>query len=145
MSHGRFTTPTARALVFSQRQRQQLLVLTLLCVTMAEGEGDSGDWLFDYMMSVFKAPTWEVPIMTFIDDNCIVFDSEEENKFAYTELHEVRGIVRCHAPAWCPTVPRGRWHAPGAARAHMARARVLDRRRTRSNSARWSSHCWSST
>ena len=65
--------------------------LPSLVVTMAEGEGDSGDWLFDYMMSVFKAPTWEVPIMTFIDDNCIVFDSEDENKFAYTELHEVRG------------------------------------------------------
>ena len=26
--------------------------------------------------------------MTFIDDNCIVFDSEDENKFIYTEIFE---------------------------------------------------------
>ena len=30
------------------------------------------DWLFDYMMSVFRSPTWEVPLMMFIDDNWCV-------------------------------------------------------------------------
>lgn len=55
------------------------------------GSESEHDWLFDYIMSVFKAPTWEVPIMTFIDDNCVVFDTDDENKFAYSELHEVRG------------------------------------------------------
>ena len=53
---------------------------------------DENDWLFDYVMSIFKAPTWEVPVMQFIDDNCIVFDNEEENKFSYTEIHNVRGV-----------------------------------------------------
>ncbi len=52
----------------------------------AKGE-DESDWIFDYVMSIFKSPVWEVPVMTFIDDHCIVFDSEEENKFAYTEIH----------------------------------------------------------
>ena len=45
------------------------------------------NWIFDFVMDIFKAPTWEVPIMSFIDENCIVFDNEQENKFAYSELH----------------------------------------------------------
>tara|TARA_B110000977_G_scaffold186261_1_gene251984 strand:- start:190 stop:708 length:519 start_codon:yes stop_codon:yes gene_type:complete len=45
------------------------------------------NWIFDFVMDIFKAPTWEVPIMSFIDENCIVFDGELENKFAYSELH----------------------------------------------------------
>lgn len=49
------------------------------------------DWLFDYVQSVFQAPTWELPIGSFIDENCIVFDNEDENKLAYTEVHQVRG------------------------------------------------------
>ena len=28
--------------------------------------------------------------MSFIDENCIVFDSEEENKLSYTDTHKVR-------------------------------------------------------
>ena len=59
----------------------------------AKASDGEADWLFDYMMSVFKSPTWEVPIMMWIDDNCIVFDSEEENKFAYTDLHQVRMLL----------------------------------------------------
>jgi hypothetical protein len=27
--------------------------------------------------------------MTFLDDNCIVFDTEEENKLEYTAIHQV--------------------------------------------------------
>lgn len=41
------------------------------------------EWLFDYMAGVMRSPCWDVPVMTFIDEHCIVFDSEEENKFAY--------------------------------------------------------------
>ncbi len=55
---------------------------------MAEAD-DEYDWLFDYVMSIFKAATWEVPIMTFIDEYCLTFDNEDENKFAYTEIHAV--------------------------------------------------------
>jgi len=69
---------------------------TAVAMATDKGGGDEQDWLFDYVMSVLKAPTWEVPIMTFIDDNCIVFDSEEENKFAYTELHEVLPSLAAH-------------------------------------------------
>ena len=31
-------------------------------------EGDH-DWLFEYLMSAFKSPSWEIPLMMFIDDN----------------------------------------------------------------------------
>jgi len=46
------------------------------------------DWMFDYVMNVFRAPTWEAPIGTFIDENCTVFSDEEENKLAHKEIHE---------------------------------------------------------
>ena len=44
------------------------------------------DWLFDYMMETFRSTTWEVPVMTF-DENCVIFDNDEENKLVYTEKH----------------------------------------------------------
>jgi hypothetical protein len=28
--------------------------------------------------------------MSFLDDNCLVFDTEEENKLEYTQIHNVR-------------------------------------------------------
>ena len=62
----------------------------------AEGSGDK-DWLFDYLMSVFRSPQWDASVMGFIDENCAVFDAEEENKFSYTELHkQFRELVSDH-------------------------------------------------
>lgn len=59
----------------------------LLCqVKMDES---ASEWVFEYVHGVFQAPTWEGPIGTFIDDNCIVFDDEEENKLSHTEVHQV--------------------------------------------------------
>ena len=43
-------------------------------------------WLFDSVVGFLKGPEWAVPVWNFIDDNCIVFDSEEENKLAYHEI-----------------------------------------------------------
>lgn len=33
-----------------------------------------------------QGPLFTVPLMAFIDENCLVFDSEEENKFEYTAV-----------------------------------------------------------
>ncbi|CAM9260313.1 unnamed protein product, partial [Heterosigma akashiwo] len=58
---------------------------------MAE-EGESFgeyDWIFDYVMSVFKSPLWDLTVMGIIDDNCIVFSNEEENRFEYTDIHNL--------------------------------------------------------
>jgi len=35
------------------------------------------DWLFEYIDSVMKSPSWDSEVMGFIDDNCVVFDNEE--------------------------------------------------------------------
>eukprot|EP00743_Colponemidia_sp_Colp-15_P001413 GILK01001550.1.p1 GENE.GILK01001550.1~~GILK01001550.1.p1 ORF type:complete len:467 (-),score=130.55 GILK01001550.1:826-2181(-) len=45
------------------------------------------DWIYDYILQFLKSPSWTVPILSFIDDNCVVFDNEEENKFIYTDIH----------------------------------------------------------
>ncbi|TMW63875.1 hypothetical protein Poli38472_014785 [Pythium oligandrum] len=55
---------------------------------------DESDWVFDYVMTLFRSPAWEVPIMCFIDENCASFDTGEENKFIYTDLHaQFREVV----------------------------------------------------
>ena len=30
--------------------------------------------------------------MSFVDESCIIFDTDDENKFEYTAIHEVREI-----------------------------------------------------
>lgn len=64
--------------------------------THGGGEDATGkDWLFDYLLSVFKSPQWDVAVMGFIDENCAVFDNDEENKLAYTDLHhQFKDLVR---------------------------------------------------
>ena len=44
-----------------------------------------GEWVLDYVLTLLQSPSWEVPIMIFVDENCIVFDTEDENKFVYTD------------------------------------------------------------
>ena len=39
------------------------------------------------VVGFLKSPEWSVPVMEFIDQNCIVFDTEDENKFEYTTIH----------------------------------------------------------
>lgn len=56
---------------------------------MAEEE----DWIFDCVMNIFHSPEWETPVYDFIDENCIYFDNEEENKLQYTTIHEVKRIL----------------------------------------------------
>jgi hypothetical protein len=39
-------------------------------------------------MEVFKSPAWETPVMTFIDEHCMYFDDEDENKLEHTTTHD---------------------------------------------------------
>jgi hypothetical protein len=48
------------------------------------------DWIFDSVIAYIKSPNWKIPIMQFIDDFCLGFDSEEENKLEYTQIHGVK-------------------------------------------------------
>ena len=36
---------------------------------------------------IIRSPIFTVPLIDFIDANCLVFDAEEENKLCYTEIH----------------------------------------------------------
>jgi hypothetical protein len=51
-------------------------------------EKETVNWLYDAIVQFLKSPGWKTPIMTFIDEHCILFDSEEENKLEYTQIHE---------------------------------------------------------
>ena len=45
------------------------------------------DWFKDFVIQFLKGESWHIPITRFIDDECIIFDNEEENKFEYTTCH----------------------------------------------------------
>lgn len=52
------------------------------------------DWFFDIIINFLRSPRWKTPIMSFLDDNCLVFDNEEENKLEYTQIHNVCQITQ---------------------------------------------------
>ncbi len=39
------------------------------------------------MLQYLACPVWKAPIQQFIDQNCSEFENTEENKFAYTDVH----------------------------------------------------------
>lgn len=47
------------------------------------------EWFFDMIIGFLRSPRWKTPIMSFIDEKCIGFDSEEENKLEFTIHHNV--------------------------------------------------------
>ncbi|CAE7676999.1 cfap36 [Symbiodinium microadriaticum] len=50
--------------------------------------------LSDYVLSFLKSPSWVAPIAQFVDEQCIIFEDEEENKLEYTECHnEFRQLI----------------------------------------------------
>jgi UDP-N-acetylglucosamine transferase subunit ALG13 len=53
-----------------------------------EQDTEADQWIYESLLQYLTSPLWKVPIYSFIDENCIVFDAEEENKFGYTEIHK---------------------------------------------------------
>ena len=49
-----------------------------------EGEND---WLFDIIINFLRSPRWKTPIVSFLDEYCIIFENEDENKLEYTDIH----------------------------------------------------------
>jgi len=45
------------------------------------------------IIGFLRSPRWKVPVMTFLDENCLAFDNEEENKLEFTGIHNVRQLV----------------------------------------------------
>ena len=52
----------------------------------ATEEGEN-DWFFDIIINFLRSPRWKTPVMSFLDEYCIIFDNEEENKLEYTKIH----------------------------------------------------------
>lgn len=69
---------------------------------MATNDESQLEWLYDYIVQFLKSPGWRVPILEFIDEHCVVFDNEEENKFEYTKLHNsFRAMIDIHLANLC--------------------------------------------
>lgn len=45
--------------------------------------------MYDLILQYLASPIWRNPISDFLDENCTVFDDEEENKISYQEIHKV--------------------------------------------------------
>jgi hypothetical protein len=54
--------------------------------TEEEPEGEN-DWFFDIIINFLRSPRWKTPIMSLLDEYCIIFDHEDENKLEYTPIH----------------------------------------------------------
>ena len=46
-------------------------------------------WKYDVVVQFLTGPLWKSSILDFVDYHCVVFDTEEENKFEYTKIHNV--------------------------------------------------------
>lgn len=45
-------------------------------------------YIIDSFASILVSPRWEAEVLSFVDEKCIVFDSEEENKLLFTAVHK---------------------------------------------------------
>ncbi|XP_043551951.1 cilia- and flagella-associated protein 36 isoform X3 [Chiloscyllium plagiosum] len=46
------------------------------------------EWMVEGIAGFLSSSCWTIPITDFIEQNCAVFDDEEENKLSYTEIHQ---------------------------------------------------------
>eukprot|EP00746_Dinoflagellata_sp_MGD_P070633 gnl/MRDRNA2_/MRDRNA2_28894_c0_seq1.p1 gnl/MRDRNA2_/MRDRNA2_28894_c0~~gnl/MRDRNA2_/MRDRNA2_28894_c0_seq1.p1 ORF type:complete len:542 (+),score=158.31 gnl/MRDRNA2_/MRDRNA2_28894_c0_seq1:88-1713(+) len=52
------------------------------------------EWLADYIIGFLKSPSWVTPVMEYIEQHCVIFDTEAENKLEYTVKHnEFRALI----------------------------------------------------
>ena len=48
--------------------------------------------MYELVLQYLISPIWKATIYNFLDEHCIVFDDEEENKFEYFHIHKVRFV-----------------------------------------------------
>lgn len=39
------------------------------------------------MTEFLQSPLWKNPIISFVEENCVIFENTEENRLDYTEVH----------------------------------------------------------
>ena len=49
---------------------------------------DFQNWIFNILVNQMCSPGWNLPIQDFIDENCEVFEENEENKLIYTQVFQ---------------------------------------------------------
>ena len=45
--------------------------------------------MYECVLQYLISPIWKATIYNFLDEHCIIFDDEEENKFEYFNIHKV--------------------------------------------------------
>lgn len=43
-------------------------------------------WVYDFIKQYLISPIWKNPLLDYIEENCLVFEDNEENKFEYTKI-----------------------------------------------------------
>nr|XP_061794620.1 cilia- and flagella-associated protein 36-like [Nerophis lumbriciformis] len=49
---------------------------------------DDNEWVVESIVGYLGSPEWVIPVTDFMEHKCTVFDDEDENKLAYTEIHQ---------------------------------------------------------
>ncbi|KAM4598870.1 cilia- and flagella-associated protein 36 [Fundulus diaphanus] len=49
---------------------------------------DDSEWIIESIVGYLASPEWVIPVTDFLENKCTVFDDEDENKLAYTEIHQ---------------------------------------------------------
>ncbi|XP_057198160.1 cilia- and flagella-associated protein 36 [Triplophysa rosa] len=49
---------------------------------------DDHEWVLESIAGYLSSPDWIIPVTNFTENNCSVFDDEDENKLTYTEIHQ---------------------------------------------------------
>lgn len=45
-------------------------------------------WIYDYVRQYLSSPLWRNPLLDFIEENSLIFEDVEENKFEYTKIFQ---------------------------------------------------------
>ena len=46
------------------------------------------DWIFDFVLQFLGSDRFDASVMDFVDENCHIFENDEENKFIYTDIYQ---------------------------------------------------------
>jgi len=49
-------------------------------------QGTEYDWALDYISEFIKSPLWKHQVLSFVDENCLVFDKEEESRHCHHDI-----------------------------------------------------------
>jgi len=49
-------------------------------------QGTDYDWALDYINEFIKSPIWSHQVQSFVDENCLVFDNEEESRHCHHDI-----------------------------------------------------------